>query len=108
MIDPEDDSEFDGNSDLDFFKAVEYHLDDHQFRRKVMLFKRCDNVLRPLLDNLEQIDPITDEEITIYKAFLSATRIVLDEMRPFFPDGTYSTLVGRLAVFESRIKHNGQ
>ncbi|MFK7803802.1 MAG: hypothetical protein AB8G95_19370 [Anaerolineae bacterium] len=106
MIDPEDEPSEpnEENDDLDFFKAVEYHLDDHQFRRKVMLFQRCDNVLRPLLENLEEILPTTDEEISIYKAFLVATQTVLDEMRPFFPDGTYETLAGRLAVFENRIK----
>lgn len=109
MIEPENESESEPDKesdDLNFFKAVEYHLDDHQFRRKVMLFQRCDNVLRPLLENLEEIVPTTDEEISIYKAFLSAARTVLDEMHPFFPDGTYDTLAGRLTVFENRIKSN--
>jgi len=105
MIDPENEPEPDDENDVsNFFKAVEYHLDDHQFRRKVMLFQRCDNVLRPLLENLEEIVPTTDEEISIYKAFLAAAQMVLNEMHPFFPDGTYDTLAGRLAVFENRIK----
>lgn len=92
------------HDDSDFFKAVEHHLDDHQFRRKVMLFQRCDNVLRPLLSNLEELTPSTDEEIAIYKAFLSAARTVLDEMQPFFPEGTYNTLSGRLTVFAKRLQ----
>ena len=107
MIDPENDASFEDDMekpDSDFFKAVEYHLDDHQFRRKVMLFQRCDNVLRPLLNNLEEVVPNTDEEIAVYKAFLAAAHTILDEMQPFFPDGTYNTLTGRLSVFENRIK----
>ncbi|MEM8863530.1 MAG: hypothetical protein AAGD96_34925 [Chloroflexota bacterium] len=96
-INPEDESE------ESFFKAVEYHLDDHQFRRKVMLFQRCDNVLRPLLENLEEIVPTTDEELTIYQAFLTAAQAILDEMQPFFPEGTYDTLNGRLDVFKNRM-----
>ena len=108
----DDDIEFDDNDELDevpdesFFKAVEYHLDDHQFRRKVMLFQRCDNVLRPLLQNLEEIVPTTDEELTVYRSFLSAAKLILDEMQPFFPEGTYNTLSGRLEVFENRMRSN--
>lgn len=96
----------DEGADETFFKAVEYHLDDHQFRRKVMLFQRCDNVLRPLLQNLEEIVPSTDEEQSIYKTFLSAAKLILDEMQPFFPDGTYNTLSGRLEVYENRMQVN--
>lgn len=102
----EDGDELDEVTDESFFKAVEYHLDDHQFRRKVMLFQRCDNVLRPILQNLEEINPKTDEEISIYKTFLSAAQLILDEMQPFFPDGTYNTLSGRLKVFENRMPQN--
>ncbi len=98
--------ELDELADESFFKAVEYHLDDHQFRRKVMLFQRCDNVLRPLLQNLEEVVPTTDEELSIYKTFLSTAKLILDEMQPFFPEGTYSTLSGRLEVFENRIHTN--
>lgn len=103
-IEFEDGDELDEGADESFFKAVEYHLDDHQFRRKVMLFQRCDNILRPLLQNLEEVVPTTDEEISIYKTFLSAAKLILDEMQPFFPDGTYNTLSGRLEVFENRMQ----
>ncbi len=112
LMTSENENEFDNGDELDevtdesFFKAVEYHLDDHQFRRKVMLFQRCDNVLRPILQNLEEINPKTDEEISIYKTFLSAAQLILDEMQPFFPDGTYNTLSGRLKVFENRMPQN--
>ena len=101
-----DSEELDATTDESFFKAVEYHLDDHQFRRKVMLFQRCDNVLRPLLQNLEEIVPTTDEELTVYRSFLAAAKLILDEMQPFFPDGTYNTLSGRLQVFENRMRNN--
>lgn len=87
----------------DLFKAVESHLDDQQFRRKVMLFQRLDNALKPLLENLEEIKPKTDEELSAYKTFIDATRIILGEMKSYFPSNTYATLAGRVDVFEERM-----
>ncbi|MEM7801604.1 MAG: hypothetical protein AAF633_20580 [Chloroflexota bacterium] len=87
----------------DLFKAVESHLDDQQFRRKVMLFQRLDNALRPLLENLEEIKPRTDEEFSAYKTFLEAARTILAEMKPYFPPNTFYTLNGRINIYEDRM-----
>ena len=87
----------------DLFKAVESHLDDQQFRRKIMLFQRLDNALKPLLENLEEIKPKTDEEFSAYKTFIQAARILLLEMESYFPPNTYNTLAGRINIFEDRM-----
>jgi len=87
--------------DDDFFKSIESHLETDQFRRRVMLFQRCDNILRPLFDNLEEIRPRTDEELAIYTAFLQAARIILAEMKLFLPENTFKTLNGRLDKYET-------
>ena len=90
----------------DLFADIADHLAEEQFRRRVMLFQRCDNVLRPLLANLEEISPRTDEELAVYIAFLTAARTILAEMAPFLPEKTHQTLTGRLASYEARMKRD--
>ena len=68
-----------------------------------MLFQRLDNALKPLLENLEEIKPTTDEEFSAYKTFIDAARLLLNEMESYFPPNTYETLTGRVKVFEARM-----
>ena len=92
-----------GGDEKELHEAVEAYLDEDRFRRKVMLFQRCDNALQPLLTNLEEIVPRTDEELALYKTFLQAAELILAEMEPFLPKQTLGTLTGRLKMFRSRM-----
>ena len=87
----------------EFFDDVDAHLEQEQFRRKVMLFQRCDNVLLQLLTNLEEIDPQRVEEQQIYKACLEAAEVMIGVMAPFWPEKTYQMMRGKLEVYASRL-----
>lgn len=87
----------------EFFDDVEAHLEQEQFRRKVMLFQRCDNVLLQLLTNLEEIDPQRVEEQAIYKACLEAAEVIIGVMAPFWPEKTFDMMQAKLARFAARL-----
>ena len=89
-------------NDDDLFDDVEAHLEQEQFRHKVMLFQRCDNVLRELLNNLDEMNPRKQEEKVIYRAFIDAAAILVREMEPFWPAKTFALMQGKLAVYEAR------
>lgn len=87
-----------------FFDEISQHLSEDQFRRRVMLFQRSDNVLRPLLENLEALDPHDNIETRQqYLVFLQAADTILEGMKPFLPEKTFLTLNGRLASYRQQL-----
>lgn len=88
--------------DPSWFDDIESHLENEQFRRRIMLFQRCDNVLQPLLTNLQELQPKTDEELILYETFIAAARTILKEMRPLLPENTWKSLNERISIYEDR------
>ena len=87
-----------------FIHDVETFLEDQQFRRKVMLFQRCDTVFNQLLTNLQEMNPRNTEERQVYIAFIEAAQRILPEMEPFLPPHTFDTLTKRLTLYQKRLK----
>lgn len=90
--------------DDNLFDDVEAHLEEVQFRNKVMLFQRCDNVLRELLTNLDEITPSKQEEKRLYRGFIDAARILVMQMEPFWPEKTFTMMQAKLEVYEERLR----
>lgn len=91
-------------SDDELFDDVEAHLEQEQFRHKVMLFQRCDNVLRELLTNLDEMNPHKQEEKVLYQAFIDAAAILVRQMKPFWPAKTFVTMEAKLRLYEERLR----
>lgn len=91
------------STDDNLFQDVAEHLAQEQFRHKVMLFQRCDNVLRQLLQNLDEITPLKPEEKQIYRAFIEAFRLLVVEMRPFWPEKTFRNMQSKITVYEEKL-----
>lgn len=85
------------------FGEVANYLEDEQFRRKVMLFQRCDTVFNQLLTNLQEMNPRNIEEKHVYMAFLEAAQRILPEMEPFLPAHTFDSLNKRLVLYQQRM-----